>query len=171
MSYLKPLPEEDALTVCLHNKVDFPRGSPCGRVTIQQALPVSGKSLLAIACRTFSYNGKSVKLVKPTPVGVENESLGVVSDSFVFDKENYGGKTLYLHFCSKWLRASRQYKLAERKAYQAADKVSESLEEDEEELPASQLPEQVELPFYNPSRKLGDMVGKIADQEDILGDY
>ncbi|KAJ2875760.1 hypothetical protein GGH93_001358 [Coemansia aciculifera] len=171
MSFLTPLPEEDTLTVCLYNKVDLPRDSLYGRVNLQQTLPVTGKALLATACRTFNYNGNAAKLVKPASVGVANEPLGVVIDSFVFDKANYGGKTLYLHFCSRWYRASRQYKLAERKAYQAASKESESLEEGEEEIPASKLPGQVELPFYNPSRKLGEMVDKIADLEDMLDDY
>ncbi|KAJ2059141.1 hypothetical protein GGI17_004596 [Coemansia sp. S146] len=171
MSYLKPLPEEDTLTVCLHNKVDLPRDSSYGRVTIQQTLPVTGEALLATACRTFNYNGNAAKLVKPAPVGVANEPLGVVIDSFVFDKANYGGKKLYLHFWSKWHRASRQYKLSERKAYQAVNKASKSLEEGEEEIPASKLPGQVELPFYNPSKKLGGMVDKIADPEDMLDNY
>ncbi|KAJ2795427.1 hypothetical protein H4S07_006488, partial [Coemansia furcata] len=119
-------------------------------------------------------------LVKAAPTGIEDSLVGPVDDSFMFDKATYGGRIIYFNLCKKRIRGSRKYQLAERRAYKAANKESEDLDEgyedemdegDEEEMVASKVPGHVELPFYNQSKKLGKTFSKNADAEDILEEY
>ncbi|KAJ2820638.1 hypothetical protein FBU31_005157 [Coemansia sp. 'formosensis'] len=120
----------------------------------------------------FKYKGTPVQLVKAAPTGIEDSLVGPVDDSFMFDKATYGGRTIYFDLCKKRIRGNRKYQLAERKAYKAANKESEGLDEgDEEEMVASKVLGHVELPFYNQSKKLGKTFSKNADVEDILEEY
>ncbi|KAJ2819575.1 hypothetical protein GGI24_004743, partial [Coemansia furcata] len=107
----------------------------------------------------------------PAPTGIEDTLVSPVNGSFMFEKTTYGGRTIYFNLCKKRIRGSIKCQLAERKAYQAANKEKESLDEGNEELMASKVPKNVELPFYNQSKKLGRTFSKNADVEDMLEEY
>ncbi|KAJ2110698.1 hypothetical protein GGI16_000179 [Coemansia sp. S142-1] len=137
--------EKGVLLVCIYNMLDGASISEAEKISFHQSLPVTGKELLATACEKFNYKGTSARLVK--------------------DFHERGSICLMLiNVCP---RPRYNLKAIERKTRQSATMASEASEESED---YDELPEHVEMPFYNPSRKLGNNVDVLVDPIEALED-
>ncbi|KAJ2068569.1 hypothetical protein GGI08_000804 [Coemansia sp. S2] len=161
--------EKGVLLVCIYNMLDGASISEAEKVSFHQSLPVTGKELLATACEKFNYKGTSARLVKVeyTRSKISRERGTALRRSYVFHKDFHEYGSICLMLINVCPRPHYNLKAIERKTRQSVTMASEASEESED---YDELPEHVEMPFYNPSRKLGNNVDVLVDPIEALED-
>ncbi|KAJ2036066.1 hypothetical protein IW146_000085 [Coemansia sp. RSA 922] len=158
-------PKKEVLLVSICNKIVGECSSKPNYISFHQSLPVTGKELLATARDKFDYKGASARLVKTVFTGNLEAKSVPVQRSFVFDNEQYEDKSITLFLTTKCSPPHKNRKAIERKAQHAAETTSEVSEESDD---YGELPENIEIPFYNPSRKAAKIVDELAHPDEAL---